>query len=195
MFSRSLMSDSVTPWTAARQASLSFTISPSLLRLMSTETMIPSTHLILCHPLLLLSSIFPSISVFSSESVLCIRWPKYGCFSISPCNEYSGLISFRIDWFDLLVSKGLSRVFSSTTFQKHQFFGARSSLWSNPHIHLGFMVQVCWVLYGPVLTSPGASLMAQMVRKPPVMQETWVQPLSREDSLEKQRATYSCILA
>ena len=94
----------MTPWAAAQQASLSFTISWSLLKVMSFESVMPSNHLILCHPLLLLPSIFPNIRVFSSESVLCIRWPKYWSFSfsISPPNEYSGLISFRIDWFDLL---------------------------------------------------------------------------------------------
>jgi len=92
----------VTPWTAARQTSLSFTISQSLIKLMSTELVIPSNHLILCCPLLLLPSIFPSIKVFSNESILCIRWPKYWSFSISPSKEYSALISFRIDWFDLL---------------------------------------------------------------------------------------------
>ena len=107
-FSCSIMSDSVTPWTAARQASLSITNSQSLLKLMSIESVMPSNHLILCHPLLLPPSIFPSIRVFSSESVLCIRWPKYWNFSfnISPSNEYSGLISFRIDWFDLLAVQG-----------------------------------------------------------------------------------------
>ena len=94
----------VTPWTAAHQASLSITNSQSLLKLMSIESVIPSNHLILCCPLLLLPSIFPSIRVFSNESVLCMRWPKYWSFSfsISPSNEYSGLISFRTDWFDLL---------------------------------------------------------------------------------------------
>ena len=104
-FSRSVMSDSVTSWTAAYQASLSITNSRSLPKLMSIESVMPSSHLILCHPLLLPSSILPSIRVFSNESVLCIRWPKYWSFSftISPSNEYSGLISFRIDWFDLLV--------------------------------------------------------------------------------------------
>ena len=92
------------PWTSACQASLSFTISQSLLKLMSIELVMPSNHLILCHPLLFLPSIFPSIRVFSSESALCFRQPKYCSFgfSISPCNEYSGLISFRIDCFDLL---------------------------------------------------------------------------------------------
>ena len=97
----------------------------------------PSNYLILYCPLLLLLLIFPSIRVFSNQLALCIRWPKYWrfSFSISPSNEYSGLISFRIDWFDLLVSRGLSRVFSNTTVQKHQFFSAQLSLWSKPHIH------------------------------------------------------------
>ena len=97
-----------TPWTAAHQASLFITNSWSLLKLMSIELVMPSNHLILCHPLLLLSSIFPSIRVFSSESIFCITWPKYWSFSfsISPSNEYSGLISFRIDWFDLLAVQG-----------------------------------------------------------------------------------------
>ena len=102
----------VSPWTAARQASLSITTSQSLLKLMSIKSVMPSSHLNLCHPLLILPSTFPSIRVFSNESVLHIR-----CFSISPSNEYSGLISFRIDWFDLRQSKGLSRVFSNTTVQ------------------------------------------------------------------------------
>ena len=102
------MSDSTIPWTAARQASLSITNSQSLLKLMSIELVMLSSHLILCHPLLLLPSIFPSKRVFSNESVLCIRWPKYWSFSfsISPSNEYSWLISFRIDWFDLLAVQG-----------------------------------------------------------------------------------------
>ena len=91
-----------TPWIAAPQASLSFTISWSLLKLMSIESVMPSNNFVLCHPLFLLLSIFPSIRIFSSESALCIRWSKYWTFSISPSNEYSGLISFRIDWFDLL---------------------------------------------------------------------------------------------
>ena len=97
-----------TPWTAAHQASLSMVNSQSLLKLMSIESVMPSNHLILCHPLLLLPSIFPNIRVFSNESALCIRWPKSWSFSfsISPSNEYSGLISFRIDWFDLLAAQG-----------------------------------------------------------------------------------------
>ena len=98
----------MTPWTAACQASLSITNSLSLLKLMSIQSVIPSNHLILCHPLLLLSSISPSIRVFSNESALPIRWPKYWSFSfsISPSNEYSGLISFRMDWLDLLAVQG-----------------------------------------------------------------------------------------
>ena len=118
------------PWTADHQASLSFTISQSLLELMSIESVMPSNHLILCGSFLLLPLIFPNIRVFSNESVLHIMWPKYWSFSfnVSPSNEYSGLISFRMDWFDLLVSKGLSRVFSNTTIQKHQFFSAQLSL-------------------------------------------------------------------
>ena len=98
----------VTPWTAARQASLSITNSQSLLKLMSIESVMPSNHFILCHPLLLLPSIFPSIRVFSNESALCIRWSKYWSFrfSINPSNEHSGLISFRMDWWDLLAVQG-----------------------------------------------------------------------------------------
>ena len=127
----------VTPWTEARQASLSITNSQSLLKLMSTELVMPPKHLILCHSLLLPPSIFPSIRVFSNESILCIRWSKYWSFSfsISPSNEHPGLISFRMDWLDLLASKGLSRVFSNTTVQKHQFFSVQLSLWSNSRIH------------------------------------------------------------
>ena len=125
----------VTPWTAAFQASLSITTSWSLLKLMFIELVMPSNHLILCHLILLLPSIFPSIRVFSNESALCIRWLKYWSFSISLSNEYSGLISFRIDWFDLLAVQGLSRVFSNTTVQKHQFFSAQLSSQSNSHIH------------------------------------------------------------
>ena len=126
----------VTPWTAERQASLFITNSQSLLKLMSIELVMPSNHLILCHALLLLPSIFPIIRVFSNESVLRIRWPKYWSFSfsISPPNEYSGLISFRMDWLDLLASKGLTRVFSNTV-QKHQFFSTQLSLYVNSHIH------------------------------------------------------------
>ena len=98
----------VTPWTTACQASLSITNSQSLLKLMSIKSVMPSSHLMLCHSLVILPSIFPSIRVFSNKSVLCIRWPKSWSFnfSISPFNEYSGLISFRIDWFNLLAVQG-----------------------------------------------------------------------------------------
>ena len=107
-FSPSVVSDSATLWTATHQASLSFTNFQHLLKLMSIEWVMPSNHLILCHPLFLLASVFPSIRVFSNESVLCIRWPKYWSFSFSirSSNEYSGLISFRMDWLDLLAVQG-----------------------------------------------------------------------------------------
>ena len=118
-----------TPWTAACQASPSFTISLSF-KLMSNELVMLRNHLILCHSLLLLPSIFPSYSVFSNESAPHIRWPKYWSFSfISPSNEYSGLISFRIDWFELLAVQGtLKSLPQHHNFQKHQFFGAQLSL-------------------------------------------------------------------
>ena len=127
----------VTPWTAARQASLSITNSQRLLKLMSIESMMPSNHIMLCHPLLLPPSIIPSIRVFSNESVLRIRWPKYWSFSfnISPSSEYSGLISFRIDCLDLFALQGTLKSLSNTTVQKHQFFGAQLSSQSNSHIH------------------------------------------------------------
>ena len=112
------------------QASLSITNSWSLSKLMSIESVMPSNHLILCYPLLLLPSIFPSIRVFSNESAPQIRWPKYWSFSfnISPSSEHSGLISFRMNWLYILAVLGTSRVFSNTTVQKHQFFGAQLSL-------------------------------------------------------------------
>ena len=123
-----------TPWTAVQQASLSITNSQNLpkliFRLTSIESVMPFNHLILCHPLLLLPSIFPSIRIFSNESVPCIGWPRYWSFSfsISPSHEYSGLISFRMDWLDLLVAQGTLRVSSNTTVQKHQFFGIQPKL-------------------------------------------------------------------
>ena len=119
-----------TPWTAAHQAFLSFTVFQSLLKFMSIESVMPSNHLILCHPLLLLPSVFPNIRIFSNESALRIRWAKYWSFSFSssPFNEYSRLISFRLTGLISLQSKGLSRVFSSTITSKHQFFGAQLSL-------------------------------------------------------------------
>ena len=125
------------PWMAARQASLSIPNSQSLLKLMSIESVIPSSHLILCRPLLLLPPIPPSIRVFSNESALCIRWPKYWSFSvnISPSNERPGLISFRMDWLDLLAVQGTLKSFLQHQVQKHQFFGAQLSSQSNSYIH------------------------------------------------------------
>ena len=137
-FSCPVMSNSLrTHRLQARQASRSITNSQSLLKLMSIKSVMPSNHLILYRPLFLLPSIFPSIRVFSSESVLRLRWPKYWSFnfSISPSNEYSGLISLGWTGRIFLQSKGLSRVFSNTTLQKHQFFSVQLSLWSNSHIH------------------------------------------------------------
>ena len=126
-----------TPWTAARQASLSIINSQNLTKLMSIESVMPSNHLILCHPLLLLPSIFLSISDFSNESALRIRWPKYWSFSfnISPSNEHPGLSSFRMDWLDLLAPQGtlksrLQHHSSKAWILRHSAFS-----WSNSHIH------------------------------------------------------------
>ena len=141
-----------TPWTAACQASLSFTNSRSLLKLMPFESVMPSNHLILCHPLLLLPPIFPSIRIFSNESVLCIRWPKYWSFSfsISPSNEYSGLISFRMDWFDLfavqMTCKSLLQHHSSkSSIVRHSaFFMVQLS---HPHMTTGKTIALTrWTL-------------------------------------------------
>ena len=125
-----------TPWTAAHQASLSITNSQSLLKLMSITWVMPSNHLIRCRPPLLLPSIFLSIRVFSNESVLRIRWPKFWSFgfSISPSNEYSGLISLKIDWFDLLTVQGTLKGLLQHHSSKHQFFCTQLSLRFNSHI-------------------------------------------------------------
>ena len=136
-FSHSVVfNSSATPWIAACQASLSITNSRSSPKPMSIESVMPSSHLILCPPLLLLLPVLPSIRVFSNDSTLHMRWPKYWSFSFSiiSSNEHPGLISFRMDWLDLQ-AKGLSRVFSNTTVRKHQFFGAQLSSQSNSHIH------------------------------------------------------------
>ena len=127
----------VTPWTAALQASLSITNSQSLLKLMSIESVMPSNHLILCDPLLLPPSLFPSIRVFSNESVLCIRWPKYWSFSfsISPSNEHPGLIFFRMDWLDLLAAQGTLKSLFQHHSSKASILGAQLSLESHSHIH------------------------------------------------------------
>ena len=143
----------VTPWIAAYQASLSFKNSQSLLKLMSIELVMASNHLILCHPLLLLPSVFPSVRVFSHQSALRIRWPKYWSFSFSirPFSEYSELIPLGLVGLISLQSKGLSRVFSNTPVQKHQFFSAQLSLWSNSHIHTWLLEKPLFWLYGPLL--------------------------------------------
>ena len=129
------------PWTASLQASLSITNSQSLLKFMSIKSMMPSNHLILCRPLLLPPSIFPSIRVFSNESVLHIRWPKYWSFSfsISPSNDYSGQISFRMDWFGLLTVQRTLKSLLQTTVQKHEFLGTQPSLvqFSHPYMTTG----------------------------------------------------------
>ena len=133
-FSCSVMSDSATPWTAACQAYLSITNCQSLFKLMYIKSVVPSNHLILCHPLILLPSIFSSNRVFSNDWVLRIRWPNYWSFSfsISPSNEYSGLISFRMDWLDLLAVQGTLR----SLLQHHS--SKASTLWHSPF----FMVQL-----------------------------------------------------
>ena len=126
-----------TPWIAARQASLSITNSQSSLTLMSIELVMPSSHLILCHPLLLLPPIPPSIRVFSNQSAVRMRWPKYWSFSfgIIPSKEHPGLISFRMDWLDLLAVQGTLKSLLQHHSSKHQFFGAQLSSQSHFHIH------------------------------------------------------------
>ena len=136
-FSRSVVSDFAAPWTAARQASLSITNSQSLLKLMSIESVMPSNHLIHCHPLLLLPSIFPSIRVFSSESVLQIKWPKDWSFSfsISPSSEYSWLISFRMDLLDLHEVQGTLKNLFQHHSSKASILRCSAFSQSNFHIH------------------------------------------------------------
>ena len=130
-----------TPCNPMEWSTLGFTISRSAPKLMSVELVMQSNHLILCLPLLLLPSIFPSIRILSNESVFHIRWPKYWnfSFSISPSNEHPGLISFRMDWLDLLAVQGTLKSLFNSTVQKHQFFGAQLSLWSNSHIHTSLL--------------------------------------------------------
>ena len=143
-----------TPWTAAHQASLSITKSQSLLKLMSIELMMSSNHLILCHPLLLVSSIFLSIRVFSTESVLCIRWPKYWSFSISPSNEYSGLISFSIDWFELLAVQGTIKSLLQHHSSKASFRHSASVIQlSHPHMRTAKTIALIrWTFMGKVMS-------------------------------------------
>ena len=136
LFSRWILSDSLRPRGLQHARLPCLSLSPGICsNSCPVELVMLSKHLILFCPILLLSSIFPSIRVFSNESALHIRWSKYWNFSISPSNQYSGLISFRIDWFDLLAVPGTLKVFSSTPIWKHQFFGSRPSLWFNSHIH------------------------------------------------------------
>ena len=138
------------PWTAAHQASLSITNSWSPPKPMSIELVMPSNHLIVCSPLLLLPSIFPTIRVFSKESALHIRWPKFWsfCLNISLSNENPGLISFRVDWLDLLAVQGTLK--STTTVEKHQFSGAQLSSQSNSHIHTWLLEKPQYWLDGPL---------------------------------------------
>ena len=150
------MFDSATPWTAACQASLFITNSQSLLKLMSIESVMPSNHLILCHPLLLPPLIFPSIRVFSNELVLRIRELKYWSFSfnISPSNEYSGLISYKMGWLDVLQSKRFWRIFSNTTVQKQQFLALNFLIvqLSHPYMTTGKMTALTrWTVVGKVM--------------------------------------------
>ena len=137
LFSRSVMSDSFNPMDCSTSVSLVLHYLRSLLKLTSTESMRPYNHFILCHPLLLLPSIFPSIRIFSNESALRIRWPKHWSFSfsISPSNEYSGLISFRMDWLDLLAVQGTLKSLLQHHSSKTPTFGAQPSYWSSSHIH------------------------------------------------------------
>ena len=146
----------MTPWTAALQASLFLTISQNFFKLMHTESVMPSNHLMLCRPLLLLPSIFPSIKVFSNESVLCIRWPKYWSFSISPSNEHPGLISFSMDWLDLLAVQGTLK----SPLQHHS--SKASVLWysafftvqiSHPYMTPGKIIALTrWTFVGKVMS-------------------------------------------
>ena len=145
------------PWTAARQASLSITNSWSLLKFMSIESVMPSSHLILCHPRLLLPSIFPSIRVFSNESVLLIRWPKYWAFSFSICpsNDYSGLISFRIDWLYLLAVQGTLKSLFQHLSSKSSILQCSASFifqLSNPYTTTGKTTAlIIWTFVGKYL--------------------------------------------
>ena len=196
------MSDSVTPWTAACQASRSITNSWSLLKLMAIESVMPSNHLIFCHPLLLPPSKYPSIRVFSSESVLHIRWPKYWSFSlnISPSNEYSGLISFRMDWLDLLAVQGTRK----SLFQ-HQSLKA-SILWcsaffivqlSQPYMTTGKTIALTrWTFVGKVMSllfNMLSRLVIAFLLRSKCLLISWLQSPSAV-ILEPQNTVSHCIL-
>ena len=150
------MSNSATPWTVTCQASLSITLSLSLLKLMSIELVMPFNHLILCCSLLLLPSIFSSIRVFSNESALCIRWSKYWSFSISPSNEYSGLISFRTDWFDLLAVQGTLKHLFQHHSSKASILCCSAYLMiqlSHPYMTTGKTIAlIIWTFLGKVMS-------------------------------------------
>ena len=208
--SLSLVQLLMTPWTAVRQASLSITNSWSLLKLMSIESVMPSNHLILyCH-LLLLPSIFPSIRVFSNESVLHVRWPKYWSFSfsISPSNEYSGLISCRMDWLTLLaVQETLKSLLQHHSSKASILLCSAFFIVQLSHPYMTTGKTIAWTIWTFVdkVTSLlfnmlsrlviWASLVAQRLKHLPGMQETWVRSLGQEDSLEKEMAPHSSTLA
>ena len=191
----------VTPCIAARQASLSITNSRSSFKLTSIESVVPSRHLILCRPLFLLPPIPPSIRVFSNESTLCMRWPKYWSFSFSiiPSKEQPGLISFRMDWLEFLAVQGTLRSLlqhhsSRASILRHSaFFTVQLSY---PYMTTGKTIaltrRIFVVLYCILIR---ASLIAQLVKNLPAKQETRVQSLGQEDPLEKEMATHSSILA
>jgi len=166
--SLSLVRFLATPWTAARQASLSIANSRNLPKLMSIEPVTPSNHLILCRPLLLLPSIFPSIRVFSNESALCIRWPKYWSFSfnISPSNDHSGLISFRTDWLDLLAVKGTLKSLlqhhssKSSILRRPAFFIVQLS---HPYMTTGKTIALTWRTFVDKVTSLLFNMLSRLV--------------------------------
>ena len=178
----------VTPWTAARQASLSFTISHSLLKLMSIESVMPPSHLILCHPLLLLPSIFPSIKFFSNELALCISWSTYWSFSFStsPSNEYSGLISFTIDWFGLLSVQGTLKsllqhhILKVSIFQCSAFFMVQ---FSHQNMTTGKTIALTrWTFIGKVISLLLNTLSRFVIAFLPSSKHlliSWLQSLSR----------------
>ena len=155
----------MTPWTAACQASPSITISGSLLKLMSIESVLPSNHLILCCPLFLPPSLFPSISIFSNESALNIMWPKYWSFSfnINPCNEYSELITFRIYWLDLLAVQGTLKNLLQHYSSKASVFDAQPSLWLNPRMTIGKTIALTRLTFVGKVTSLLLSMPSRFV--------------------------------
>ena len=190
----------MTPWTAARQASLPITNSQSLLKLLSIESVMPANHLFLCHPLLLLPSVFPSIRVFSNESTLRMSWPKYWSFSfsISPSNEHSGLISFRMDWLDHLPVQGTLK----SLLQHHS--SKALILWcsaffigqlSHPYMTTGKTIALTRRTFISKVMSLLFNMLSRLVITFLPRSKTRVQSLGREDLLEKGMTTHSSILA